>query len=38
MRDIFYRNIMHFLYTELKDTTITVSGLSLIQRDFVKTL
>ena len=29
---------MHFLYTELKDTTITVGGLSLIQRDFVKTL
>ena len=38
MHDISIEISCIFCYTGLKDTTITVSGLSLIQRDFVKTL
>ena len=38
MHDIFIKISCIFCYTKLKDTTITVSCLSLIQRDFVKTL
>ena len=36
MHDIFIKISCIFCYTKLKNTTITVGGLSLIQRDFVK--